>query len=235
MIKSNSVSVPCRRGRRKCVLFFFAAAIFSVCIFSSCEIHSETKIVYTEGTSRFEDFIEDNYSVLDERVYKYTSGDTTKWIKFFCSDGELKMFKPSPSSMGSGLMTEDELKDLSYENLKAKDHDGEAGYVVAIHVFPSAPNGGTMLLLKAESHKNDYDGYCYEDPSIKTEVHENCYIPFYLAVKSRAVVQCDYFSSSVHNDGVRGTSCFAEEETALEYLQYESSSYEAKLRYNLVR
>ena len=97
---------------------------------------------------------------------------------------------------------------------------------VALEISDATPNNGKMLLLKSGQHSNYFDGYCYENSSVKgNEQHKDCFIPTYISISGNTIIWLEYNSEAVHNEGAAGTSCFANYSTALNYLPYSKGSW----------
>ena len=207
-------------------LFILTAISAVLCTVISCELpKSSSTAVYQNDSAVWKAIIQQHFSSLDGNVYKSTYGD---WVKFFIEDGELKMFKGSGTygeSFNATISAED-ARTKTFTELCSEDKDGHFGTYVALEISDATPNNGKMLLLKSGQHSNYFDGYCYENSSVKgNEQHKDCFIPTYISISGNTIIWLEYNSEAVHNEGAAGTACFANYSTALNYLPYSKGSW----------
>ncbi|MCQ2599972.1 MAG: hypothetical protein MJ184_01255 [Treponema sp.] len=162
-------------------------------------------------------------------VFKSSEGD---WFKLFYEDGKVtKYFAPSvtydDSWNATYAVSVEDGKSKSYDELIAVNPIGCYGIFENVEGDYPTPNGGKMLLLKTASHTNYTEGYCYEDASIGTEKHSDCYIPCVYEVSSdgNTVVFLQYYNTGIKNEGKTGTACFKNKTTAIENLPYAKSTW----------
>lgn len=208
-------------------LFILTAISAVLCTVISCEQPSSSSTVLYQNTNLlWKNVIKENFSALDGNVYKASFGD---WVKFFIEDGELKMFKGScsydNSSKATYKISAEEAKSKTFDQLCKEDPYGHFGTYVALEISDATPNNGKMLLLKSDNHINYGAGYCYENPAIGTEAHHDCYIPTYISISESSILWMEYYSTEIYNDGAKGTACFANYSTALNYLPYSKGSW----------
>ena len=207
-------------------LFVLTAISAVLCTVISCEQPGSSSAVLYQNTNLiWKNVIKENFSALDGNVYKASYGD---WVKFFIEDGELKMFKGSGTygeSFNATISAED-ARTKTFTELCSEDKDGHFGTYVALEISDATPNNGKMLLLKSGQHSNYFDGYCYENSSVKgNEQHKDCFIPTYISISGNTIIWLEYNSEAVHNEGAAGTACFANYSTALNYLPYSKGSW----------
>lgn len=204
----------------KSITFLLIFSIFVSCTPPNSESPNSTEKIITQEDLEWTEYITKNYSILDEKVYE---GDYD-WIKFFILDNQLKFFQSDKSKPS-------DIHQKTYEELKKEIPNGTSGTVVAINSSKNIPEGGKMILLKTDSHQNYSSGCCYENNSIGEEVHSNCFIPMYLSVMSKCVIQACYYSENIKNEGATGTACFYNYQTAINNLNYNADIYSYKPTY----
>lgn len=205
-------------------LFVLTVASVILCTVISCELPSSSSTFLYQNTDlNWKTVVKGNFSVLDGNVYKSSFGD---WVKFFIEDGELKMFKPSEGDNWQPVISAEAAKTKTFDALCNEDGAGHFGTYVALEISDATPNNGKMLLLKSGQHSNWFDGYCYENPSVKgQEPHKDCFIPTYISISGNTIIWLEYNSKAVYNEGAAGTACFANYSTALNYLPYSKGSW----------
>lgn len=207
-------------------LFILTAISAVLCTVISCEQPGSSSAVLYQNTNLiWKTVIKENFSALDGNVYKASYGD---WVKFFIEDDELKMFKGSytPGSNAICTIRVEDAREKTFTELCKEDKKGQFGTYVALEISDETPNNGKMLLLKSGQHSNYSDGYCYENSSVKGNVqHKDCYIPTYISISGNTIIWLEYYSEAVYNDGAKGTACFANYSTALNYLPYSKGSW----------